>query len=214
MLRAAELTLQEGHHYFETVEKESTYIDSVVGGDEWLTTRHTPNASLLIRCLDEKREGDGIIYDAVQLCDNIRSEHRITPKTASQSPQRSTAKVEAIVKAAIKESRLPKRPLRIRTLLNGQFVKNPTKDYAKKARDIAITYDLSDLEKLHSLATLSADHATAATDQQEKDAYTRLHENFMKEAQTLESSLALAEETTDREESEVRQVADFDEVGD
>ena len=218
LLRAAELTLQEGHPYFETIEKESAYIDTVVGTDDWLTTRHTPNASLVIRCLDEKPEGDSIIYDAVQICDNVRSGHRITPKTTSKRPQPSTAKVEAIVKAAIKGSRLPKRPLLLRTVLNGQVVKQSSKDYAKKARDIAIASDSSDIEKLQSIAALSADHAAAATSQQEKEAYSRLNEHFLKEAQSLESSLALAEEATNHDEqgkmSEVRQAAHSEEAGD
>jgi hypothetical protein len=231
LLRAAELTLQEGHSYFETIEKESAYLDTVRGTDDWLTTLHLPNASLVIRCLDEKPEGDGIVYDAVQICDNIRAGHRITPKTSSgketpcitpetssKKEKPSTAKIEAIVKAAIKGSRLPKRPLLLRTLLNGQFVKKSSTDYAKKAREIAIASDSSDVEKLHSLAALSVDHAAATTNQQEKEAYTRLNEDFLREAQSLESSLALAEETTDRdgrgEESEVRQASFVEKVSD
>jgi inosine/xanthosine triphosphate pyrophosphatase family protein len=61
-----------------------------------------------------------------------------------------------------------------------------SKEYAKKARIIANDAGLSDVEKLHSLATLSAVHAAEAKDSEEKETYTRLNENFLKRAQAIE----------------------------
>jgi hypothetical protein len=218
LLRAAELTLQEGRSYFKAIEKESTYVDSVVGTDDWVTTLHRPNASLVIRCLDEKPEGDEIIYDAAQIYDNIRSTHRVVPPSVLVDEKRSTAKMESMVKAAVKESRLQNRPLLIRSLLTGQFTRQSPKDYAKKARAIAINPDLSDVEKLRSLAAISGDHANTTSNPQEKDAYTGLQEKFLKESQLLESNLACEEETTKPAkqvgDSEAKQVSFVEEVSD
>jgi hypothetical protein len=218
LLRAAELTLQEGRPYFEAIEKESTYVDSVVGSDDWLRTLHRPNASLVIRCMDEKPEGDAIIYDAAQIYDNIRSTHRVVPSSVTVEEKPSTAKMEAMVKAAVRDSRLPNRPLRIRSLLSGQFIRQAPKDYAKKARDIAIDPDLSDVEKLRSLAAISGDHANTTSDPQEKDAYTGLQEKFLKESQLLESNLACDETTTNPAKqvgkSDAKQVSFLEKVSD
>jgi len=97
----------------------------------------------------------------------------------TKTPLTIDAKAEVV--SVIEESR----PSGKQGLLQRLFT-STSKEYAKKARIIANDAGLSDVEKLHSLATLSAVHAAEATDSEEKEIYTRLNENFLKRAQAIE----------------------------
>lgn len=66
-----------------------------------------------------------------------------------------------------------------------RLVSSPSSEYAISARAIARDALMSDVEKFHALATLSAVHAAKAVDPQERETYTRLSENFLKRAQEL-----------------------------
>ena len=97
----------------------------------------------------------------------------------TKTPLTIDAKAEVV--SVIEESR----PSGSQGLLQRLFT-STSKEYAKKARIIANDAGLSDVEKLHSLATLSAVHAAEAKDSGEKETYTRLNENFLKRAQAIE----------------------------
>ncbi len=78
LLRAAELTLQEGSSYFETVEKESEYKSVPSSTDSAFL--HSPSSSLVIHCLNQRPAGDRVVYDAAKVVGNIRSQYRISAK--------------------------------------------------------------------------------------------------------------------------------------
>ena len=97
----------------------------------------------------------------------------------TKNPLNIDAKAEVV--SVIEESR----PSGKQGLLQRLFT-STSKEYAKKAKTIANDAGLSDVEKLHSLATLSAVYAAEATDSEEKETYARLNENFLKRAQAIE----------------------------
>lgn len=107
------------------------------------------------------------------------------PTNLSSAPSRPPVDTEAIAKSVIGESRqeMKKHPLR-------SLFQSPSTDYAMSARTIASDPGLAAVDKLHSLATLSAIHAAKATDPEEKSTYTRLNEQFLKRAQSLEDGAA------------------------
>lgn len=119
--------------------------------------------------------------------DDGRAMVALRQSAAQQSTSQSGAlpqkpvDAEAIAKSVIGESRreLKKHPLR-------SLFQSPSTDYAMSARAIASNPGLTAVDKLHSLATLSAMHAAKATDAEEKSTYTRLSEQFLKRAQSLE----------------------------
>ncbi len=128
------------------------------------------------------------------------------------------------MKSVIERSRLtgrakPKGSSLPSALFTRRAARKRSLDFATKARLIATSPEGSDLEKLQSLATLSADYAADATDPQEKEAYTRLNANFLQEAglHANETGLSanpagIVEQSVG--ESAVRQAAHIDSLGD
>jgi hypothetical protein len=93
------------------------------------------------------------------------------------------------------------------------------KDYATQAKTIAKDSSLSDKEKMHALATLSAIHAANARNPEDKANYTRLNENFLKRAESIEEALSVETIAGDSpgqatSEPEGRQVSYIEDVDD
>ena len=202
LMRAAELTLNEGLPYFETIEQESAVQTSMSNLGENLVTLHRPNCSLMIRCLENKSEGRGFVYDAAQVYENLRLQygiknHQPLPLQAhravrkSQEPQSlarkpaSSGEAQAIAESLLAEVQPPKKTTPFQAVQS--LLKSHSKDYAERASAIAKDPAIGDQEKLHALATLSAIHAATAKAQEEKEMYTRLNENFLKRAEALEN---------------------------
>lgn len=138
--------------------------------------------------------------------------------TASTRPTETTSVPAEDAQAIAQSIVMQARPTAKRSPLQSLF-RSPSKDYAFSARAIANDPYLSETEKLHALATLSAVHAASATDPQEKQTYARLNENFLKRAESMETVLTVEATAADKpgqanREPYGRQVAYLEEVAD
>lgn len=99
LLRCAEVSLEKGCKYFAILDEDSyiststytTPIQSTTtgsfygnsfqantktsGGDTYYL--HKPSVRLLVQCFKEKPEKDVFVYDATQICKNIRNSYNI-----------------------------------------------------------------------------------------------------------------------------------------
>jgi len=77
LLRAAELTIENGHQFFIVTESQDKVSTRVIGDEDSVTTQNRPRTDITVRMFDTKPQDSRIVYEAKFVRQSIRGKYKI-----------------------------------------------------------------------------------------------------------------------------------------